>query len=292
MSNSLCDIQYIKQLCRRFGFSFSKSLGQNFLTDAAVPMEIAMASGADENTGVIEIGPGMGTLTTELCARAAHVVAIELDASLIPVLEYTLAAHDNVTVIHGDFLKADVRAIIENEFYARGIHNVVVCANLPYYITTPIIMGLLEAQLPVSRITVMVQKEVALRLCAKEPCGPWGAVTLAVQYSATGEVLFEVPPEAFVPAPQVYSAVIRLTPLSAPPVEVKNPKHMFKIIKAAFAMRRKTLVNALSMQGVAEKQKTAAALEALGLAAEVRGEKLTLSDFAALSDTLLQGLKP
>ncbi len=286
MQNLLCDEGYIKQLCRRFGFSFSKSLGQNFLIDESVPFDIAAASGADENTGVIEIGPGMGTLTVELCRRAKHVVAVELDKSLLPVLEYTLADFDNVTVVNGDFLKIDTKELIEREFYARGIKNIVVCANLPYYITTPIIMGLLEAHLPISAITVMIQKEVALRLCADAPCGDWGAVTLAVQYSATGEILFEVPPTAFMPAPKVYSAVIRLTPLEKPPIEVENEKFMFRIIKAAFAYRRKTLVNALSMQGCASREQTATALESIGLSPDIRGEKLTLAQFAALADAL------
>ncbi len=286
MRNPLCNEQYVKSLCRRFGFNFSKSLGQNFLIDENVPADIAESCGADNSVGVIEVGPGMGTLTWELCQRAAHVVAVEVDKTLLPVLDFTLAGFDNVTVINADILKTDINALIEREFYSRGIKRVAVCANLPYYITTPIIMGLLEGKYPIERITVMIQKEVADRLCAKKPGGDSGAVTLAVQYAADTEQHFLVPPTSFIPAPKVTSSVMSLIPLEKPPVEVKNVKYMFHLIREAFALRRKTLANALSMRAGISRDRVTAALEKLSLPADIRGEKLTLEEFARLSDEL------
>lgn len=286
MRNRLCDEQYIKSLCRRFGFSFTKSLGQNFLIDENVPRDIAEACGAGADVGVIEVGPGMGTLTWELCQRAAHVVAVEIDKTLLPVLDYTLADFENLTVINADILKTDINALIEREFYSRGIKRVAVCANLPYYITTEIIMGLLEGGYPIERITVMIQKEVADRFCATKPCADTGALTLSVQYLAQTEKHFSVPPTSFIPAPKVTSSVISFMPLSEPPVKVENEKFMFSLITAAFELRRKTLSNALSMRMGIPREKTVKALENLGLSADIRGEKVTLEQYAALSQEL------
>ena len=182
MENVLCDARYVKELCRRFDFTFSKSLGQNFLTDDTVPARIAALCGADKNTGVLEIGPGFGTLTFELCKIAARVCAVELDRTLLPVLEHTLSQFSNLSVVQGDFLKLDIPALVQREFFDKRLEKCVLCANLPYYVTTPIITAVLENKMPFTRATLMVQKEVADRLCAKEGGKDSGAVTLAVRY--------------------------------------------------------------------------------------------------------------
>lgn len=289
LENVLCDIKVINAIRQKYGFSFSKSLGQNFLTDAAVPREIAEKAGVDKNTGVIEIGPGFGCLTYELCGAAARVAAVEIDKSLLPVLKDTVGHFDNLSVINADFLKINANELIENEFFSRGIDRVVVCANLPYYITTPIIMSLLEKRLPVKQITVMVQREVADRLCASEPSRDMGAVTLAVQYRAKTDILFDVPKEKFTPVPKVDSAVISFVPYDKPPVAPDSEKHMFSLIKAAYSQRRKTLTNALS--GFCGKENAAAALKELGLSPTVRAEALTLQNFCDLSNLINKNFK-
>ena len=284
MENVLCDIKVINAIRNKYGFSFSKSLGQNFLIDPEIPREIVRQSEIDKKTGVIEIGPGFGPLTYELCSAAARVVAVEIDRSLIPVLDDTVGHFENLKVVNADFLKIDAASLIEEEFTSRGIDRVVVCANLPYYITTPIIMGLLEKKLPLERITVMVQKEVAERLCTDKPSRDMGAVTLAVQYRARTEILFPVGREKFMPVPKVDSAVISLIPLEKPPVQPKNERFMFTLIKAAYSQRRKTLVNAVA--GVCGKETTASALRQLGLSADIRAERMSLEDFCNLSNIL------
>ena len=263
----------IRPLMEKHGFSFSKTLGQNFLINPDVPVRIAENAGLDENTTVIEIGPGVGCLTKELSA-------IEIDQRLIPVLAETLADCDNVTVINKDVLKMDLSALCE------GKERVCVCANLPYYITTPIIMALLEQRLPLSRITVMIQKEVAQRFSAKPGKKEYGAITAAINWYARPKTLFTVSPGCFMPAPKVESSVIALD-LVPPPVEVKDEKFMFLLISAGFEQRRKTLVNALSAKTGIPKTEIEKAVTDCGFEPTVRAERLSVTDFAALSDRLI-----
>ena len=279
----LTDVGYIRQLLERHGFSFSKKLGQNFLINPSVCPRMAEACGAAEDTGVLEIGPGIGVLTRELALRAGRVVAVELDDRLPPVLAETLADRDNVRVVQGDCMKLDLHALIREAF---GDRPVAVCANLPYYITSPIIMNLLESRLPVENITVMVQKEAAQRLCAAPGTRQAGAVTLAVAYYAEAETLFTVSRGSFMPAPNVDSAVIRLTVRKQPPCAVKDEKVMFRLIRAGFGQRRKTLLNSLTGAGYS-KETLSAAFTTAGLAPTARAEQLTLTDFAALADALV-----
>ena len=270
----------LRPLMEKHGFSFSKTLGQNFLINPDVPVRIAENAGLDENTTVIEIGPGVGCLTKELSARAKEVFAIEIDQRLIPVLAETLADCDNVTVINEDVLKTDLSALCE------GKERVCVCANLPYYITTPIIMALLEQRLPLSRITVMIQKEVAQRFSAKPGKKEYGAITAAINWYARPKTLFTVSPGCFMPAPKVESSVIALD-LVPPPVEVKDEKFMFLLISAGFEQRRKTLVNALSAKTGIPKTEIEKAVTDCGFEPTVRAERLSVTDFAALSDRLI-----
>ncbi len=251
----LTDVGYIRDLLERHGFSFSKKLGQNFLINPSVCPRMAEACGATPDTGVLEIGPGIGVLTRELADRAGRVVAVELDDRLPPVLAETLAGRDNVTVVQGDCLKLDLHRLLSERF---GDRPVAVCANLPYYITSPIIMSLLESRLPVTNITVMVQKEAAQRLCAAPGTREAGAVTLAVQYYAEAETLFTVSRGSFMPAPNVDSAVIRLTVRKEPPCEVRDEKVLFRLIRAGFGQRRKTLLNSLTGAGYTKEQIAAA----------------------------------
>lgn len=278
----LTDVGYIRELLERHGFRFSKKLGQNFLINPSVCPRMAQACGATPDTGVLEIGPGIGVLTRELAQVAGKVVAIELDDRLPPVLAETLAEHPHVKIVQGDCMKIDLHKLLADEF---GERPVAVCANLPYYITSPIIMNLLESRLPITSITVMVQKEAAQRLCAQPGTRQAGAVTLAVQYYAEAQTLFSVSRGSFLPAPQVDSAVIRLTIRPTPPCAVKDEKCMFRLIRAGFGQRRKTLVNSLASAGYT-KQQLAAALASADISAGARAEELTLQQFARLADCL------
>ena len=280
---NLCDINQIKSLLARHGFRFSKSMGQNFLIADWVPREIAKASGAHPDAGVLEIGPGIGCLTRELAGRAGKVVSVELDRSLLPILEETLAGRDNVEIIPGDILKLDIRQTALEMPWLSGF---AACANLPYNITTPAITALIEAQCFFA-ITVMIQKEVAQRICAQPGSKDYGAFSVYCQYYTAPELLFEVPPDCFIPAPKVTSAVVRMVPRPAP-AEVDDPDHFFRVVKAAFALRRKTLLNSLSanLGGQYTKETLSQAIAACGLPADVRGERLSIPQFAQLSRCL------
>lgn len=276
--DKLTDISTVKMLLEKYGFRFSKALGQNFLINPSVCPRMAEACGATAESGVLEVGPGIGTLTRELCRAAGKVVSIELDERLPALLAETMADFDNFTLVEGDALKLDLNALIAEQF---GDRPVSVCANLPYYITSPLIMHFLESRLPIESITVMVQKEAAARLCAKQGSREAGAVTLAVQYYAEAEVLFDVSRGSFMPAPNVDSSVIRLTLRKEPPCDVKSEKMLFSFIRAAFNQRRKTILNSLMGAGVTKAQ-IAAACDAAGIPQTARAEQLTLADFAAL----------
>lgn len=269
---------------QKYNFTFQKKFGQNFLIDTHVLDKIIDSAEITEDDLVLEIGPGIGTMTQYLAYRARQVIAVEIDKALIPILEDTLSAYDNVMIINDDVLKVDIAALAEKYNDGKPIK---VVANLPYYITTPIIMGLFESHVPVESITVMVQKEVADRMQVGPGTKDYGALSLAVQYYAEPYIVANVPPNCFMPRPNVGSAVIRLTSHKKP-VAVKNEKLMFDIIRASFNQRRKTLVNGLYNVGGLNKSKEelAAVLESIGLAANVRGETLTLEQFAALSDAL------
>ena len=284
--DNLTNILTIKDLLHRHGFTFSKALGQNFLINPSVCPRMAQYCGAGEGVGVIEVGPGFGVLTHELCQLADKVVSIELDKRLMPVLAETMAEHENFKVINEDILKIDLHKLIEDEF--QGM-RVVVCANLPYYITSPVIMKLLEDKLPIEAITVMVQKEAAQRLCAKVGTRDSSAITVAVNYYSEPNLLFHVSAGSFMPAPKVDSAVIRLDIGGKPRVETKDEKMFFKVVKAAFAQRRKTVVNSISSSLSIEKAKVEEALANSGVSKTARAEQLTLEDFANISDNLLQG---
>ncbi len=281
---NLCAIHEIQPLLARHGFHFSKSMGQNFLIDPAVPQAIAEASGADETTGVLEIGPGIGSLTVQLAQRGARVVAVELDTALLPVLAETLADCPNVKVVPGDIMKLDLEALVREHF--DGL-TPIVCANLPYNITTPVLTRLLESGLFAS-VTVMIQREVARRICASPGSGDYGAFTLLCQYHADCQLLFEVEPECFLPAPKVPSQVLRMTRLPEPPVTVTDEGLLFQVIRASFAQRRKKLLNGLfsAFRGRATKEELADILRACGYGETVRGEELSLAQFAAISEAL------
>ncbi len=281
--NRLSDIGTIKNILSRHGFTFSKSLGQNFLINPSVCPRMAELSGAGKGVGVIEIGPGIGVLTNELCKLADRVVAIELDKRLLPVLKETLAEYDNLKVINADVLEIKLHKLIEDEFSGM---EVVVCANLPYYITSPVIMKLLEEKLPISAITVMVQKEAAQRICAEVGSRQSGAVTVSINYYAKPEMLFPVSAGSFMPAPKVDSAVIRLNVLSEPSVKVNDEKKFFAVVKASFAQRRKVISNSLSSGLSLSKEKTAEILEKAGVPLNARAEKLSLQDFADIANNL------
>lgn len=279
----LSDIGTIKEILTKYGFSFSKALGQNFLINPSVCPRMAEMSGAGKGVGVIEIGPGIGVLTYELAKLADKVVAVELDKRLLPVLDETLKEFDNVKVINDDVLKTDLKKLIEEEFSGM---EVVVCANLPYYITSPVIMKLLEERLPIKAITVMVQKEAADRLCAPLGTRQTGAVTVAVNYYADAQMLFKVSAGSFMPPPKVDSAVIKLNIHSEPTVSVQNEKMLFAVIKAAFAQRRKTLLNTLTNSLSFDKAQITAALEGADIPTTARAEQLKLEDFAEISNEL------
>lgn len=280
---NLSDISVIKKILSEHGFTFSKSLGQNFLINPTVCPRMAEACGADCDTGVLEIGAGIGVLTAELAKRAKKVVSLELDTRLIPVLAETLGEFSNVEVLNADVLKLDLNKLIDDCF--QGMH-VAVCANLPYYITSPVIMALLESRIPVDAVTVMVQKEAAARLCAPVGSRDAGAVTVAVNYYAQAEKLFDVSAGSFMPAPKVDSSVIRLNIRKEPPVEVSDEKFFFRVIKAAFGQRRKTASNSLSAGLGIPKDKVSSAIAAAGFDPSVRAESLTMQELARLSECL------
>ena len=280
---NLSDANTLKRLLSQHGFSFKKSLGQNFLIDSTVCPAMAKAS-ADKDTGVLEIGPGVGVLTSELSKVAKRVVAIELDERLKKLLPITLSECDNVEIIYGDAMKLDLKSIIAEKF--ADCEKVTVCANLPYYITSPIVMMLLESRLPIESITVMVQKEAAERLCAKVGSRESGAVTVAVNYYATAEILFHVGREAFMPSPNVDSAVIKLNILKEPPINVKDEAKFFRLVKATFAQRRKTFLNTVSNTLKIDKESLKSALNDLNLEPTVRGEQLTMEQLAYISDII------
>lgn len=281
----LSDISTIRAVLEKNGFHFSKALGQNFLINPSVCPRMAALSGAADCAGAVEVGPGIGVLTWELSQVAKKVVSIELDKRLLPVLDETLADCDNVKILNADVMKLDLRRMIEEEFPGG---EVAVCANLPYYITSPVIMRLLEERLPVTSITVMVQKEAAERLCAHPGERACGAVSAAVWYYAEPEILFQVSRGSFMPAPNVDSAVIRLCIRRTPPVEVADEPFFFRVVRAAFAQRRKTAVNSIANTLGRSKQAVAAAFDAAGVPQNARAEALTLEDFAALAAGLLQ----
>ena len=280
---NLSDINTVRALLQKNGFTFKKSLGQNFLINPAVCPAMADAA-CDNQTGVIEIGPGIGVLTAELSARAKRVVAIELDERLKKILPATLSDCENVEIIYGDVLKTDLKKLITEKF--SDCERVAVCANLPYYITSPIVMNLLESRLPIDSITVMVQKEAAERLCAKVGTRQAGAVSVAVSYYSEPEILFEVDKNSFMPPPKVDSAVIQLHIRNNPPVKVGSEEGFFRLVKACFAQRRKTLVNTVSSAAGIDKENIKKALTQLGLSETVRGERLTLEQLAELSNLI------
>ena len=281
----LSDISTIRAVLEKNGFHFSKALGQNFLINPSVCPRMAALSGAADCAGAVEVGPGIGVLTWELSQVAKKVVSIELDKRLLPVLDETLADCNNVKILNADVMKLDLRRMIEEEFPGG---EVAVCANLPYYITSPVIMRLLEERLPVTSITVMVQKEAAERLCAHPGERACGAVSAAVWYYAEPEILFQVSRGSFMPAPNVDSAVIRLRIRRTPPVEVADEPFFFRVVRAAFAQRRKTAVNSIANTLGRSKQAVATAFDAAGVPQNARAEALTLEDFAALTAGLLQ----
>ena len=278
----LCDRRDIQALLERHGFRFSKAMGQNFLIEGWVPRDIADASGADAATGVLEIGPGIGPLTAQLAQRAGKVVSVELDARLYPVLRETMAGADNFTLIEGDAMKLDL-AQIAAEYFA-GLRPIL-CANLPYNITTPVLTKCVESRC-FDSLTVLIQKEVAERICARAGTAEYGAFTVLMQYYTDPQLLFTVPPECFLPAPKVTSAVIHCPVRKAPPVQVASEAALWRTVKAAFALRRKTLVNSLQTGYSLPKEQLTAIVAACGLDPTVRGERLTLADFARLTNAL------
>lgn len=277
---NLSNISVIRDVLSRHGFSFSKGLGQNFLINPTVCPRMAEMGNAKPGWGIIEIGAGVGVLTAELARRADKVVCIEIDSRLLPVLDETLAEFDNIKIVNEDVLKVDLHRLIEQEFAGMPV---AVCANLPYYITSPIIMNLLEAHLPIASLTVMVQKEAAARLCAEPGSREVGAVSIAVRYYSDPKILFQVSRGSFLPAPDVDSTVIRLDVRDRPPVEVGSEEQFFKVVRAAFSQRRKTLPNTLSAGLGIPKAQAIEMLEKAGIPVNLRAEQLTLDQFALLS---------
>ena len=290
MKPTLGNPQNTIEILQKYSFSFQKKFGQNFLIDTHVLDKIIASANITKDDMVLEIGPGIGTMTQYLACAAGKVVAVEIDKALIPILEDTLKEYDNVTVINEDILKVDITKLAEEYNGGRPIK---VVANLPYYITTPIIMGLYESHVPIESITVMVQKEVADRMQAGPGSKDYGALSLAVQYYAEPYIAANVPPNCFMPRPTVGSAVIRLTSHKKPPVQVENEKLMFQVIRASFNQRRKTLANGLnnSIEIQLPKELLIQAIESLGKGPGIRGEALTLEEFARLSNTINQHLK-
>ena len=267
-----------RHILKAFGLRASKRLGQNFLVDGSVVKDIVAAAEIEEGDRVLEIGPGIGTLTQGLLEAGAHVTAVELDKKLPAVLAETLAAYDHLRIVPGDILKTDIRALMENQPFK-------VAANLPYYITTPILLALLEQHLPITHIVTMVQKEVAVRMTARPGSKDYGALSVAVQYHTDARIVMDVPPRAFMPAPEVTSAVIACRVRETPAVHPTDEKLFFRLVRAAFGRRRKTLLNALTGAGLT-KELCRAGLAAAGIAESLRGEQLSLADFARLSDAV------
>lgn len=280
---NLSDIGVIKRVMEKHGFNFSKALGQNFLINPTVCPRMAEMCGADEDTGVIEVGAGVGVLTAELAKRAKKVVCVELDTRLLPVLDETLADFDNIEIVNADIMKIDLKALIEEKF--QGM-KVVVCANLPYYITSPVITLLLESKLPIEAVTVMIQKEAADRLCTPVGSRDSGAITVCTNYYSVPEHLFNVSRGSFMPAPNVDSTVIRLNIRKEPPVAVSDENKFFKMVKAAFSQRRKTAVNSISSGMSLSKDTVTEAIISAGLDPNVRAEKLSMNDLAAICENL------
>ena len=284
MDYNLCDYNTVKKILSAHGFNFSKALGQNFIIDDTVCPAMADMLNVDESTGVLEVGPGVGVLTKELCKRAGKVVSIELDERLYPVLEKTLVDYDNFELVKGDVMKLDLHGIIAQKL--SGFKEVKVCANLPYYITSPVIMTLLEGKLAITEIEVMVQQEAAERLCAELGSREAGAVTFAVNYYGKAEILFNVGRECFMPSPKVDSSVIKIAVRENPEFDVKNEKQLFTLVKCAFAQRRKTLVNSLANSLGKSKEDITNALSKLGIEPNVRAENLRMEDYVNLADLL------
>lgn len=279
---NLCDRNVIQALLVRHGFRFSKSMGQNFLIEDWVPRDIADACGADEGTGVLEIGPGIGPLTQELARRAAKVVSVELDSRLYPVLAETMAGFDNFTLIPGDIMKLDFRELTAQHF--TGLRPIL-CANLPYNITTPVLTACVEARC-FDSLTVLIQKEVAQRICARPGTADYGAFTLLMQYYTDPQLLFTVPNTCFLPAPKVTSAVIHCPVRKAPPVDVVSEQALWRTVRAGFALRRKTLVNSLQTGYQLPKDQLIEIVTACGFDPAIRGERLSLADYARLTNAL------
>ena len=280
---NLSNIGVVKDILNRHGFSFSKGLGQNFLINPSVCPRMAEMGNAKEGWGIIEIGAGFGVLTVELAQRADKVVCVEIDSRLLPILDETLADFNNIKIVNEDVLKVDLAELIKQEFPGK---KVAICANLPYYITSPIIMNILEAHLPIESLTVMVQKEAAQRICAPLASREVGAVSVAVQYYAEPKILFPVSRGSFMPAPDVDSAVIRLDIRKEPPVKVEKEENFFKVVKGAFSQRRKTLSNTLSSAFAMNKADVNSWLESAGVSANLRAEQLTMEQFAAIANAL------
>ena len=279
----MSDLSTMREILSRHGFTFSKALGQNFLINPSVCPRMAELCGANAESGVLEIGPGMGVLTRELAKRSKKTVAVELDTRLLPVLAETLADYPNASVVQGDVMKLDLHQLLQQEFSGM---QVAVCANLPYYITSPVIMKILEEKLPITALTVMVQKEAADRICAKPGTRACGAVSAAVQYYAEPEILFQVSRGSFMPAPNVDSTVIRLNVRPQPPVELRSEEAFFRLVKAAFGQRRKTALNAVSAGMGLPKAQVAEAMERAGIAPNARAEQMTLEMLASFSNEL------
>ncbi len=285
---NLTDIGVIKEILGRHGFRFSKSLGQNFIVNPSVCPRMVEESGIDENCGVIEIGAGIGVLTAEIAKRAKKVVVIEIDTKLLPILDETLRDFDNIEIINQDVLKTDISALIKEKFDGMPVY---VCANLPYYITSPVIMSLLESRLPIEAITVMVQKEAAQRICAPVGSRLSGAVTVAVDYYARAQKLFEVSAGSFMPAPKVDSSVIRMDIRKTPEIEVGDEALFFKMVHAAFGQRRKTAANSISAGSGIPKEIVIKAIEECGFELSVRAESLSMENLALLSKKIENLLK-
>ena len=280
---NLCDLRAIQDLLERHGFRFSKSMGQNFLIDESIPQDIAASSRADKTCGVLEIGPGIGPLTAQLAQRAGKVVSIELDKTLLPVLQETMADYENVEIVSADVMKLDLDTLIREKF--EGL-TPIVCANLPYNITTPILEKLIQTP-AIQTVTVLIQKEVAQRLSVAQGDSDGGSFSLFLQYYMETEYLFDVPREKFLPAPKVTSAVLRCVRRDKPAVDVEDEAFFFKVMRGGFLLRRKTLANSLSAAlGEFDKETIQSAIEACGLRPDVRGERLTLQDFANLASAL------